>query len=392
MITTKGYVQQSSSDVLANVQAAYKNTFGDGFILSPASVNGQWIQYNTLNAVQVENAKTLLFGSVYNPYLASGIWLDSICKFNNINRKPATSSAVVVVCTGLAGTIITPNSTILNTNGDAFINTDPIIISGSGTGTGIFYSAVKGEIPCNASTVNQIATQISGWDTVNNPTDGTVGQLDEADQSLRNRRSGSLAINSAGGLNSIISALNELTGVINFTVQENYTAIPKPIYGVTVQPYTVYVAVYTLDDLDNAIAKILYTKRYCGMQGNTTYTYQDIQYPWVTFDAVWQTPAVAELQVNITLPNQQSYPPNIVDLIKQSVVDNFYGLQPPIPKYKMTETIDYSRFFYSLNLVGVVIVTSITVGIVGGSMGQSVNVNMDTVLQLSTNNVVVTVV
>ena len=392
MITKKGYVQQTSSEVLADVQAAYKTTFGDGFILSPASVNGQWIQYNTLNAIQVENAKTLLFGSLYNPYLASDIWLDSICKFNNINRKPATSSAVVVVCTGLAGTIINPNSTILNTNGDAFTNTDAIIISGSGTGTGIFYSTIKGEIPCNASTINQIVTQISGWDTVNNPTDGVVGQLDESDQSLRNRRSGSLAINSAGGLNSIISALNELTGVINFTVQENYTAVPKPIYGVTVQPYTVYVAVYTLDNLDNDIAKILYTKRYCGMQGNTAYTYQDVQYPWVTFDAVWETPAVAELQVNVTLPNQQSYPPNIEDLIKQSVVDNFYGLQPPIPKYKMTETIDYSRFFYSLNLVGVVIVTGITVGIVGGTMGQSVSVNMDTVLQLSTNNVIVTLV
>jgi len=64
-----GYTPQSSATVLANVQTAYTNTFGDGFILSPSSINGQMIQFNTLAAIEVEDTKTILYGSLYNPNL-----------------------------------------------------------------------------------------------------------------------------------------------------------------------------------------------------------------------------------------------------------------------------------------------------------------------------------
>mgnify|MGYP000980532748 CR=1 FL=1 len=391
-MTNTGYETLSGNQILDNIQKAYKNTFGDNFVVAPASINGAFIQYDANMAIEVENAKALLYGSLYNPNQTNGIWLDSICKFNGINRKPATSSIVNCVITGLPGTIIPLGSKALNKNNEEFYTPIDIIIPKEGIITSVFYSILKGPINCDATTINRIAQNISGWDTINNPTNGAIGKNEETDLDLRNRRQYSLAINSAGGLNSIISALNNLAGVNNFTVQENYTPIAKIIFGVTVNPNTVYVSVDASDDLNESIARIMYTKRYCSMQGNTTYTYIDKEYPWVTFDAQWQKAQAVELQVNITIPKLSTYPSNIIPLIKKSIIDNFNGLQPPVPKYRMTDPVAASRFYYAMNLAGVIVVTSITVGIVGQTQSLEVTIPMDRVFVLHENNIIVTLV
>ena len=389
-----GYTPQSSATVLANVQTAYTNTFGDGFILSPSSINGQMIQFNTESAIEVEDAKTLLYGSLYNPNLAFGIWLESICKFSNIKKKPATSSVVIILCTGLAGTVIGINSKILSASGDIFYNKVPITINSGGFASGEFYSEVLGKIPCNAGTVNQIVTTIAGWDTVNNPTDGTVGTLQETDYSLLNRRKYSLAINSSGGINSIISALNEMTGVKAFTAQENYTGGTINIQGVAVEPNSYYVAVYCSDDALQDVAKVLYTKKSGGavMQGNTTVIYQDLKYDWVTFTAKFERPEVKQVQIYVTIQGSPQYPSNIIALIQQSMVDNFYGDIPTLPAYRITEIVPASRFYFSLTSLGIFTASQITIGIVGGIQSQEVWVPMNQVLELLAENVFVSVV
>lgn len=391
-LKASGYQTKSASQILESVQAAYINTFGVNFNLAPASINGQFIQFDTNMAIEVENAKALLFGSLYNPNQTNSVWLDSICKFNSIDRKEATSSEVICVITGAPNTVINELNIVLNNNGDEFYNPVPIVIPQSGSISATFLSVVKGEIPCDAGTITRIVQSTPGWDTINNPTDGIVGTNEETDQQLRYRRQYSLAVNSAGGLNSIISALNNLSGLINFTVQENPTGSSKSIFGVDVNPYTVYVSTYGPDSLNNDIAKILYTKRYCGMQGNFTYTYQDLEYNWVTFDAQWQKATPVDLLVDIEMPKDDSYPPNIVDLIKQSLVDNFEGKQPPIPAYRMTQIISGSRFYYSLNLVGVIVVFSITVGIDPQDMMDTVTIPMDKVFILNKDNISVNII
>lgn len=390
-----GYTPQSSATVLANVQTAYTNTFGDGFILSPSSINGQMIQFNTLAAIQVEDAKTILYGSLYNPNLAYGIWLDSICKFNSITRKPPTQSVVAIICTGLAGTIIGVNSKILSTNGDIFYTKNVILIGSSGAATGTFYSDQYGAINCNAGTVNQIVTTIAGWDTVNNPADGTLGTLEESDQNLRNRRKYSLAINSAGSVNSVVAALNENVNILNFGVQENPLDIAQTIQGVSINPHCIYVSIYAnyTDEIKNQIANILFSKRYCTMQGDTSWTITDSEYSYVTFVAKWQTAVVAPVQVDITIQSSPTYPADIVDLIKAAIVANWNGEFPGIAKYRMQDVINVSRFYPTLIALGVYLINSMTVQLVtSGTPASSVSVSLDKVMTLSTANVNVTVV
>lgn len=389
-----GYTPQSSATVLANVQTAYTNTFGDGFILSPSSINGQMIQFNTLAAIQVEDAKTILYGSLYNPNLAYGIWLDSICKFNSITRKPPMQSVVAIICTGLAGTIIGVNSKILSTNGDIFYTKDVILIGSSGVATGTFYSEQYGAINCNAGTVNQIVTTIAGWDTVNNPADGTLGALEESDQNLRNRRKYSLAINSAGSVNSVVAALNENVSILNFGVQENPLDTAQLIQGVTIQPHCIYVSIYAnyTAEIKNQIANILFSKRYCTMQGNTSWTITDSEYSHVTFLAKWQTAVAAPVRVDITIQNSTAYPPNIADLIKAAVVANWNGEFTGIAKYRMQDVVNVSRFYPSLIALGVYQINAMTIQLVtGGTAAASVFVSLDKVMTLSATNVNVTI-
>lgn len=389
-----GYTPQSSATVLANVQTAYTNTFGDGFILSPSSINGQMIQFNTLAAIQVEDAKTILYGSLYNPNLAYGIWLDSICKFNSITRKPPMQSVVAIICTGLAGTIIGVNSKILSTNGDIFYTKNVILIGSSGTATGTFYSEQYGAINCNAGTVNQIVTTIAGWDTVNNPADGTLGALEESDQNLRNRRKYSLAINSAGSVNSVVAALNENVSILNFGVQENPLDTAQLIQGVTIQPHCIYVSIYAnyTAEIKNQIANILFSKRYCTMQGNTSWTITDSEYSHVTFLAKWQTAVAAPVRVDITIQNSTAYPPNIADLIKAAVVANWNGEFTGIAKYRMQDVVNVSRFYPSLIALGVYQINAMTIQLVtGGTAAASVFVSLDKVMTLSATNVNVTI-
>ena len=390
-----GYTPQSSATVLANVQTAYTNTFGDGFILSPSSINGQMIQFNTENAIEVEDAKTLLYSSLYNPNLAFGIWLESICKFNNIKKKPATASVIAVVCSGLAGTIIGVNSKIISTSGDIFYNKSVIVIGSGGIGTGQFYSETLGKVPCNAGTVNQIVTTKAGWDTVNNPTDGTVGTLQETNYSLLSRRTYSLAINSAGSVNSVIAALNENVDILNYGVQENPLDLAQTIQGVTINPHCIYVSIYAnyTDEIKNQIANILYSKRYCTMQGDTSWTITDAKYEYITFEAKWQTATPAPVRVDISIQNSNTYPADIVDLIKAAVVANWNGDFVGIPKYRMQDVVNVSRFYPSLIALGVYLVNSMTIQLVtGGTAAASVSVSLDKVMTLSTANVNVTVV
>lgn len=393
MIDATGYTPTTAATVIDKVNAIFIETFGEGFIIAPPSLNGQLIQIITENALQVEAAKTLLYGGLYNPDIANDVWLKSLCKFNDIKAKPATPSIVNCVVTGLPGTIIPINKQVLNTNGDVFYNPSVIVIPESGVTTILFKSLVLAPINCNAGTVNRIVQTLPGWDSVNNPSDGILGTNEQSNYALRSNRKYSLAINSAGGVDSVISALNENENIINFGVQENPLDLPQVIQGVTINPHCIYVSIYTTytDEIKNQIANILYSKRYCTMQGDTTWSITDAKYNYITFEARWQTAIVTPVQVNISIQDSPTYPANIIDLIKAAILDNWNGDFIGIEKYRMQDVINISRFYPSLIALNVYQINSITIQLVtSGTPATSISVSLDKVMTLSINNINVT--
>lgn len=387
-----GFTPNSAAQELADIQQVFVNTFGAGVNLTPTSINGVFIQELTNMGLQVEAAKTNLYSFVYDPNVASGVYLDGLGAWLDIQRKAAVQSVVTCQVTGLSGTIIPANSQILNTNGDVFYNPLPITIT-AGVGSGQFKSVVAAPIPCLANSVNRIVQQLAGWDTVNNSADGITGTNAQTDYNYRNTIKYAKALNSSGTLNALNSAFLIADDVIDFYIAENTTNAPITVHGVTVSAHAIYASVY--GGTSNEIASILYTKRSggCGMDGNTTYAYTDPDFSWVTNNMTWQTAVEAPVQLNITIVGSTDYPSDIVAQIQAACVATFNNGTGTTPPARMGVPIYAATFYSSLNSVGVVAVTNLTIQkVTAGTPASVLDLPITQAPTLIAANVLVTVV
>lgn len=390
-MTTVGFVPYTGAAELAQIQQVFTNVFGSGVNLNPTSVNGVLIQQLTNMGISSENVQSSLYASVYNPNVAQYPFLDSICAWNNITRKSATQSVVICQITGLSGTIIPVNSQVISTNGDLFYNQVAITIA-SGVATGIFYSVVAAPIPCNSGTLTGIVQQIPGWDTITNADNGTVGTVQQTDTSLRYTRKYSLAQNSTGTYDSIVSACYQTPDISNFYLATNNTPSPAIISGVTVPGYGIYLSIFGGNDQE--IAAILYNKLSGGtaMGGSTNYTYVDPSHPWVSFNASWEAAIGTPIEVDISILNSASYPVNIVQLIQAAVVANFYGEDNVNTPVQMGVTMYAIRFIPTLINLGITQITSCLTCVVSGTPSSSLLLPITECPTLATINVNVTVI
>lgn len=390
-MTPTGYVPYTAAEMLQEIQQVFIDVLGSDVNLDPTLPIGQLIQELTNDALEVQEVQVLLYNGLYNPNKAPNVWLDAICAWLDLRRKPATRSEVTCQITGLSGTIIPINSQILNTNGDVFYNSEVITIGVGGTATGIFLSQSYGPVSCDAGTLTRIVQQVSGWDTVNNSGNGILGTLKQTDTSLRNTRKNALALNASGSYPAIISACAANESITSFLLEENYSSATVTKRGVLLQPHAIYLSIYgTITD--GEVAAILSQKMSngCGMQGNTTVTYIDPNYSWVEIDYIFQRAVDAPVQINITAADSSSYPDDIEDQIKAAVVANFNGEVEGIPAIGIGDTIYATRFYQPVTSTGVYAISSITVGEVGGPYTASLTLGMDKMPTITEDDVVVT--
>lgn len=387
-----GFTPNSASQELADIQQVFVTTFGSGVNLTPTSINGVFIQELTNMGLQVEAAKTNLYSFVYDPNVASGVYLDGLGAWLGIQRKAAVQSVVTCQVTGLSGTVIPANSQILNTNGDVFYNPSPITIT-SGVGSGEFRSIEYAPIPCIAGTLNRIIQQLAGWDTVNNALDGITGTNAQTDYNYRNTQKYAKALNSSGTLNALNSAFLVADDVIDFYIAENTKDVSIVVKGVTVSPHAIYASVY--GGTSSEIASILYTKRSggCGMDGDTTYAYTDPDFSWVTNNMTWQTAIEAPVQLNITIVDSTDYPADIVAQIQNACVATFNNGTGTTPPARMGVPIYAATFYTSLNSLGIVAITNLTIQTVtAGTPATYLDLPITQAPTLIAANVIVTVV
>ena len=128
------------------------------------------------------------------------------------------------------------------------------------------------------------------------------------------------------------------------------------------------------------------------MQGDTSFTITDKENPHVQFTAYWQTATPTPVQVNISIQNSTTYPPNITELIKAAIIANWNGEFVGIDKYRMQDVINVSRFYPSLVAIGVYLINTISIQLVtGGTPAQQISVSLDKVMTLSADNILVSI-
>lgn len=385
------YVNKTAEQIIQEIQQVFVNVLGNPS-LSPSGILGQLIEQLAQIGIDVENTRAVLQSNIYDPAFASGKYLDGLCAFHQITRLPATPSQVYCKVTGNPGTFIPRGSIILNTLGNRFIaDMQGTINQGGFTGI-LFISEENGPIPCDANTVNRILTKITGWDSVTNLTNGTLGSNEETDTALRKRRQLSLNLNSSGTMRSIISSLENNQNVRDYNIKENNTEVDIIIDSITIPPSSIYLCA----DVDNQhyqdIASILSFKKSggCNMVGNITQTYIDPLYPWQIYTVKFDVANIIQTYISITVIND-NFTAETITSIKQAIYNNFYGLDGSSP-VKMGESFYATRFSAPVNKLGIYKITTLTIGTNPNPTGASITTAINEVAKLNLNNIVVTVI
>ena len=376
------WISNTASEELNIFQQVFVTAFGLNVNLVPSSMNGVFIQELTNFGIQNENTVTLITSQIYNPNYSSGEFLDSLCSWNSIKRQSATQSIVTCQLTGQAGTIIPANTQVISIYNDVFYAQSAITLDGSGNGTGNFLSIDFGSINCNAGAINRILQPISGWDTVNNSVFGTPGELTQTDTSLRFKRRYNLGVNSTGSIIAMNSNLGNTQNILDFIVINNGTSVPLVSRGVTVPVGGIYISVYA-PNIDNisTIGNIIANTNSSGTQIHTTgtntqtYTYTDSQY-FFTIPTTWDEPNPCPIQVDISYVNNPLLPSNIIQQIKDLIINNFNNGSATFAPVNMREPFYIDQLTIGIQNLGVVVLSQTMQTVTSGTPSQSLILNV----------------
>lgn len=270
-MATYNYVEQTgliipdTSEILDDVNAEYREIFGEDFVVDPETPEGTLIAAEVTSRQSVARNNAAV-GNQLNPNLAGGPFLDAIWALTGGERSVATRSTVQATITGVAGTSIPQGSVARTTAGDDFESAAVITIPISGTVEASFQSVEVGPIGAPAGTLTQIVDAVLGWETVTNATAATLGTLVESDADSRNRRRATLALQGRSTAFAVTSNLRNVPGVRSLTFRENTTDTAATIDGIMLAPHSIWTSVDGGDD--EAVAAALLEAKSAGANWN----------------------------------------------------------------------------------------------------------------------------
>jgi len=393
-----GLITADEPDILAGVVTDLQTAFGGNLNLDvnvPSSMStpqGQLAESITQIKGEINDNIRFLSNQV-NPKYASGIYQDAIAWLYFLTRKPALPTSVLVVCSGLDGTVIPVGAKVEDLAGNIYQAVGTGAIS-AGTVTIAFENVVNGALACGANTVTRIFQTVVGWDSCNNPSAGTVGADVESQQDFEFRRFNSVANNAHGTLASIYAAVFGVTDVIDVYAYENYTNATQVIDGFSVAAHSIYVAVVGGNDTD--IATAIATKKDVGADynGNTSVIIKDMSYsfPQPAYTVKFNRPTSLPIYFRVQAINDVLLPANYSDLIKAAIVQSFNG-QDGLPRARIGATVLANRYLANIiKNVANIQVLDIDVSLDGIAWTNTVYAGIDKTPTLATTDITITLV
>src|SRR3990167_538409 len=335
-ITPEGFVLKRLQDILTEQRVKARELFGDlvapGDVVdvSDSSVLGRLINMDAFGDADLWEVAQQSY-SALDPNTATGIALDNIVQYGGISRQGASATTAIGLAAGITVAVLTVtdsvNYTINYTVSTTTTNTvtynsgvgattanilaglqaeitssHPLLIatvvgttlvvdrvdvfqaSTFSTGTRLNITKVKkigslqatadGPLEQEANTITQIITPVLGWDSVTNPLEASAGTLKETDEELRIRFRNTKLERSSNILDSLYSALLNLTGVDEVAIYENDTDITDS-NGVLPHSFLPIV----LGGSSQLIADTIWENKPMGIrsQGNTVISVTDTQ-------------------------------------------------------------------------------------------------------------------
>ena len=349
-----GFIAPTEADILAARALDVDAAMGGGLNPSPATPQGQLATSDTAIIGHV-NDTFLFFTNQVDPAFAQGRMQDAIARIYFIERIASNPTVTPCICIGGEGTTIPIGATAKAVDGNLYICTTAGTIGASGNITLPFACVKSGPISCQAGTLNQIYSSISGWDSINNVVDGTLGNDVESRQDFERRRALSVAKNSVGSIASVRGAVLAVPGVIDCFAIENETSKTKVLGNYSLRPNSIYVAVVGGDAA--AIAHAIWTKKSpgCDYNGNTMVTVEDQENgytaPFPQYQVSFVRPADLEIVVSVSIVSTEFVPSNADALIQGAIVAAFAG-QDGGPRAKTATEFLASRLYGPIAALG----------------------------------------
>lgn len=155
--------------------------------------------------------------------------LDNIGTLTGSLRLASRKSLVSVTVNLNSGFDQLPGAMTANVVGQTdvqFVNRDEVIAtSGAGNYTVFFVAVADGAVVANSGTLTQITIPVTGWNSITNPLDATVGALIEDDPDYRVRQEEELTAEGGSTVDALRAKLLEVDGgkIIQAFVFENTT-------------------------------------------------------------------------------------------------------------------------------------------------------------------------
>lgn len=300
-IVSTGVIVPQTEALYAEEQQNFLEIFGTDTIVTPDTPQGVLITALALaKAEEVQNNAAI--ANQINPNVAGGIFLDAVAALTGIQRTAATRTFVAnVTLTGVDGTVIPAGTQAATATGDLFETISGVTIA-SGTATADFQSVEFGPIGCGIGALDNVVSNINGWETVTNDVAGVLGQNTQSDQALRAKRNNTLAFQGVALPEAITSSLYNITGVNSIYFQENVAVGTEVINGISMVGHSIWVCVDGGTDLEVAAALLENKSLGCAWNGTVEVELTEPS-SGQEYTVKFERPDDIEFLVKVTSPN-----------------------------------------------------------------------------------------
>jgi uncharacterized phage protein gp47/JayE len=226
-VDATGLAIKTIDDVRKDIETDLLTNLDPGLVMSPDQPIGQ------INAAFSKKAAELweLAQVAYNGFNrddAEGVQLDNVGEMTGTPRQGAKKSVVLCTVNLSAGKSFTPGqltANVLNSPTRKFVNRDNVISTTAGNYSAWFIATDYGPTVASAGTLTAITNAVTGWNSITNPGDATLGSLLEEDGDYRVRQDDELATGGSSTPDALRVDLLEVPGVQQASVYENVTMV-----------------------------------------------------------------------------------------------------------------------------------------------------------------------
>lgn len=394
VFTSAGIVIPTDADILAGVQIDQNTAFGGG--VNPALETPQGQLASSMAAIVSDKDGEIAYVvNQVDPQYATGRFQDAIGRIYFLTRKPATATAVICNLGGLNATLVPSGTLAQDTSGNTYVLLGDVTIPSSGSVSSSWANLTTGPIPCPAGTLSLVYKAVPGWDTITNPTDGSIGQNVESPAEFEFRRQNSVAQNAQGITEAIKGKVFEVLNVLDCYVIDNPlgTTVNTGPTNYPVLAHSVYVAV--VGGLNADIAEAIWDKKSggCNYNGNTSVIVYDTTYsfPQPQYTVLFERPSALPIKFAVQIVNSPSLPSNIATQIKNAIIAQFNGTNGAL-RERIGGTVLAASYYGPVSAVASnVILLSILVGTSSATL-TSVGVGIDQAPTLAASDITVTLI